>query len=355
MLLLAALACAPAAALPPSELPTGSVTVDAAQLRAAAGDARTLSSRWSAWLDAGAYDALSAAIAAARRDDPATVLALRALLPDLAGRGHDDAAARSVLTQLAQWPALVWRRHEETRADWFQPLFDPGAAARFSLDRIERADTVARWRDAFRRDAAGALDAALSQPRQAELAAAAIASLDAPAMKSLLRAPALKSASTLPGPVAVALARRDPTPARFDAALRTASAEQALALLADTPALLPAEQSRAWLASKVHDRSFGSAAVIAFVRSAASDDDDVDATLRSWLRDPALAPSVAGALARGGLAPIERLLDGADDATTLQHLALALRLHGSDAARALLRVLASDPRLPGHVRAELSR
>src|SRR5690606_33805011 len=121
---------APAAAATRAELPSGAVVLEDESLGRAAAEGDALAQGWIALVERGEFAVVGRAAAVRGEDAGAAArqLALSRLVRHLqdtqAGRGK---AGRALLASLAGREPLAWRRHEETRGDWFVPVVDPGA------------------------------------------------------------------------------------------------------------------------------------------------------------------------------------------------------------------------------------
>lgn len=325
-------------------LPPGAVLVD--NVRSFDVDARAAALEASIAVggDAAALTALTALTDPVLREATAA-----RLLDRLQQRGAMPSDA--LLGTLAGWPVLVYRRHEETTADWFVPVFDlPGKVQSLRLLQAREHEVTALLTAmAGKRGDDAARVLAQASPQAAALAidAASAATLDT------LRARSKATGATLPSPAVAALARRMADAETFLHALDTAAPLDVLPLFSSTLPALSQADADAVLRDALARPAYASAAAFALVQR------DADAPLlRSLLAAPDTGPSVAAALARAphGLARIDSLLaDTQADAGTLTHLALALRLRGDADAGHRLETLRDDPRLPASVRAELQR
>ena len=79
-------------------------------------------------------------------------------------QGAASASRLAFIEQVAAATPKVWRRHEETRADWFEPVFNlPAQAA--AIPRLWRAaERRAYWQSALQNDVKAALNALRQLP-----------------------------------------------------------------------------------------------------------------------------------------------------------------------------------------------
>jgi hypothetical protein len=309
-------------------------------------------------------DAILAAIA---RDEAESALAQLHALPDplrfepVAARVIDaltsaspTRAARRVLDALAREPVRLYRRHEETAGDWFVPLYDvPGRAdaALRALDFIaarERITTRLRI----------APDEVLDGAAQAPLVLADAIARSDDATVAAFAAAALARDAGVPGVVWAALARRRPQPDVLQATLRHAEPLHLLPLLQELPPRLAPADALAWLEPALQRDEYASAALLALGQLAPRSP-AADVMLLKRLGSARDGASVAAALARDSrpdrVARIDALLAKPQASAVVADLALALKLEGSDAAKARLHRLLQDPRLPPRAKAELQR
>jgi hypothetical protein len=273
--------------------------------------------------------------------------------------GQDSAAVRDILGELAHVPTKVFRRHEETRGDWFVPLIDVSGRARFALRALDAGVLRKTWNDRLSADPARALDDMGGlQPEQHLVIAEAMAELDEPSVARLEQY--MKSGKEqAPSVVWRALAERSRDPAVYAAAARASSDAELIRLLPTAKRQLAPADAERWLSTLVDRKGLQSAALLALA-SLAEPDSAALQRLMDALDSPASGASAAAALAArpqsDRLELIQALVrDPAAGAERLTWLALALRLEDSPQARDELRHLAVDPRLPVSVREELSR
>ena len=330
-------------------LPPGAVLIEADTVRAAA--AETKLAALEAKLAAGAIDEIVATLAA--MPDPLERESSAARLLDrLQGSGADAPAA--LLDALERTPVLVYRRHEETAADWFVPVYDIPAKVQ-SLRRLQaQRHAVETLRTTLQAKDADKAFAALAAADSRVAALAIGSATDAAVLRLATRS---KRADTLlPSPALAALAQRTHDPVDFLHALEHGAALDVLPLFASTLPTLAPTDALPVLRDALARPDYASTAAFALV-ALAPRDADAATLLKAALDAPATGASVAAALAQSpdGLARIDALLATATDPGALKHLALALRLEGSTQALERLDRLREDPRLPATVRTELQR
>lgn len=304
-----------------------------------------------AQLDAGAIDGAIASLAAM----PDAVVRERSaahLLDRLQASGAHVPGA--LLDALEQMPVMVYRRHEETVADWFVPVYDIPARAQ-SLRRLQtQHDAVAMLQRMLRGKAPEQAIVALAaaDPRVAALA------IDSAAESAVMQLATANKASAvrLPSPALAALVWRTRDPADFILALEHAAPIDVLPMFGSVlPQLAPDDALRV-LRDALARPDYASVAAFALVELAPRNA-EAAGLLGHALATNATGASIATALAQApdGLARIDALLANASQPASLKHLALALRLEGSTAARDRLDRLREDPRLSAAVRTELQR
>lgn len=347
-LLLSFAAAAPAAV---PELPRGAMLVAPETLAAAEPAALALEQRAGAALQAG--DAPAAiALLAAETDPSVRELAADRLIERLRA-GPPSVAGAALLDWLAARPAQVYRRHDETAADWFVPVFDLDGRARGTRLLWQQQAEREHWRERLAQAPQAALaDLADADAGALARAAEAIAALT-PEQHAGVRA-ALDGGS--PAALWLASARRAPDLDAYRAVLARGGEAQQLELVASARIALPADAALRFLDAAAERPALASAAILALAPLAADHTPALE-RLDDLLSDREHGASAAAALARlprpDRVQKIEALLETAPDATRATHLALALRLEGSPAAQAALRRLADDPRLPEGLRQEL--
>jgi hypothetical protein len=263
-------------------------------------------------------------------------------------------AVDAFLALLEAAPVRVFRRHEETAADWFLPVFDipvRAASARRVIARVQARDATLAD---LRRDGVPALSTAKSAQDSQAIADAIELADDA--LVADLSSAALRGDVELSSAAWAALARRSSQAEVLVAVLKKAEPVDVLPLFEHLPKRLPDDVALAWLGEASGDPRYASAAVMAMGALAANS----DAALRELekrLDTPDTGASAAAALAQldraDRLARLDRLIANADSPVALTNLALALRLDGSDAALKRLDSLRSHPRLPAAAKAEL--
>jgi hypothetical protein len=312
----------------------GQTDLERVQAKLAAGDAAAAYALMQGWQDP-------------ERFEVAAVLVIRRL-----SEQPLDKAGRALLERLAQEPVRLYRRHEETAADWFVPLFDVGAQAASLLKLTDFQGDRDRLIDAIARDPGAALAALPDAPAlvAAAFEAMPLAMLDQVAMF------VLADGVGLPSPAWTMLAQRLPRQDLLNAALVHADPVDLLPLIATIAAQSSSKSNVAWLERAATHAPLASAAVLALGRMAPSSPEAYEALLKHLGRDTTGA-SAATALARWPAADrverIETLIGKASDSAVLADLALALRLEGSERALRRLEVLGRDPRLPESARSEL--
>ena len=320
-------------------LPPGAVLIDGATAKSDSArlaiETATLLGRLERGDDAGALARLQ------KISDPlAFELTAARVIEGLSMTSKGDA----LLAALETVPTRVFRRHEETMADWFMPAFDIAGQAK-SLREMRarrqraaalRADLLADPAAATKRDGEWPQAIAMLSPQEVERVAEAIVG---------------QRAHADPGAV-VALAARSKRADLWDLALDTGAPVDVMPLFRQVDAQLSPDAAKAWVTRAARDPRYASAAVLASARLP-------DDALHAWLDDATLGPSAAAALAqRDGdafVGQVDALAGAKASGQRLRHVALALRLIGTPAALAKLQRLAQDPRLPAHVRTELQR
>jgi hypothetical protein len=263
------------------------------------------------------------------------------------------AASLQLLDSLQHEPVRLWRRHEETAADWFMPLFDIAS----------RAESARRLL-AFNQD----VEALVLRTQQDPRALGTAKGTDALVATAMSRLPdasieaiatqALRGEIELPSPAWTALARRRPRLEVLQATTDHADAIDLLPLLQQlTPALAP-RVAFEWLQQNAMKPEIRSAAVLG-IGTLAPQLPEAAAALEKHLGNPESGASAAAAIARlpeaDRMQRIDALLAKATRTEVVADLALALRLEGSDKALQRLRALESDPRLSAAAKAELQR
>lgn len=231
--------------------------------------------------------------------------AIALVLRDLAALRANPARA-TFADAIAERGSIVWRRHEETRADWFVPLFELRAQAK-ALPALWRAN---QWRDEWNQQFEASSSAAVkrliklnaqsdpSAEHEAGVAAQCIAAMSEPAVERLSSevAAGQSKLASLPVSTLLALAERRPNPSLLEYVAQQGKPEQVLRVIAvlkhwQDPAaerlLLDLERRPEW----------SSAATLAVVPKLAGSEEGIDA-LRLRLSDPAHRASTASALAR---------------------------------------------------------
>ena len=364
LLLMAALCCAAPAALAATRagLPPGARIADARELSTDTAEAGPLAARWRAAVDAGRFAQVLGEVESAAPGGEVE-LALSALVEHLQGSaaGRTE-AGKAFLAQLAERPNLLWQRHEETAGDWFVPVVQPGPEAASALAVIGRERKRDAWLARLRSDPAEALGE-IDTPDGLVAARDAVA-IAAPADLERLESMHTRASAGLPVEVLAPLAARRGSAELYRDALRKASPQLAVLLVAEIPRSLPAAEAVPLLTAAAGNPAVGSVAVLALSEFAQRS--DVHERLLGWLDDAALGASAASALVRAAEA-------GAIDSATLvrqlgQRAAgaksggaapassvLALRLLDTPASRAALQRIAADPATPAALRAELQR
>ena len=253
--------------------------------------------------------------------------------------GVDSPAARAVLEALAQSPVRVYRRQEETAADWFVPAFDVPGRAQSALRLLRLRAATDLWQRDLADDPARALAAlALADDEARRAVTDAIASLsDAQAGAVLQRARIADL--DLPSGLWAALAARLSHREAFDALARHGSEADVLVALTNVDAL-PSADAVHWLLTLGQRPRLRSAALLALAAHARPGSAAL-AHLVEQLADADDGPSAALALTRRPDADRIALIDSLLTTQTAPHaranLALALRLEGSEQARRALQ------------------
>ncbi len=272
--------------------------------------------------------------------------------------GEDSPQGRSVLFDLTKASTRVFRRHEETRADWFVPLVDVPSKAQFALRAWDAGAERRAWLAELSASTESAIRALSTASANLPLALVeAIAELaqverDALSVKMLLQPEAFDSS------VWAAMASGSKDKRVFATALLRCDDNDLLALL---PAVgqLSASEAGDWLIHLSARPALTSAALLALAPLADRRSVGLQhliATLDSETHGASAATALGHRPHTDRLALIEKLIaDPAASSRRLTSLALALRMDESTQARVVLDQLARDPRLPAHVRAELLR
>lgn len=285
-------------------------------------------------------------------DDPVEFEAAAAQVIQVLQAQAPSTAGEALLRWLEHAPTRVYRRHEETAADWFQPVFDlPGRAA-----SARRLHVFAAARDQWVAALEASPDAVARVPDPG-LLGAAIERLSEAASERLARA-ASRGGMELPGPAWAALARRHPRADVLASSLREAPPLDLLPVFDAVTTQAEPKVALEWLTEAARRPELASAAVLGLGRLAARMP-DAEAALAAHLGDPETGASAAAAFAQldlpDRLARIDSWLGRAQTSGQVNDLALALRLEGSPAARRRLQALADDPRLGLAQRKELQR
>jgi hypothetical protein len=359
-------------------LPPGAIMIDAATPKPAAEALAIEAGGIAAMARAGQPDAAFARLSAI---DGALRFELVATRVIDALQGQPGKGGLDLLGRLEAVPVRVYMRQPETAADWFVPVFDLPAKARSARGVIARARRRDAWLEALGTDPASAVahakglssvsDAAgktgVAMPRDTRVShpdeqpdpivAAKITTLaDAiglatPALAARIADEVAAQKAALPSPAQAALAKRSADPRMWELALRHGEPVDVLPLFENAAATLGEDDARAWLAMAARRAEYRSVAALALGQLPQADP-------YAALDDPATASEAAVALARApdAFAIVERLLaDPKAPSSRVASLALALRLIDTEPARARLRALRDDPRLPASVRAELQR
>jgi hypothetical protein len=284
-----------------------------------------------------------------------------------------------LLDRIAEVPVRVFMRQPETAAEWFVPVFDLPAKAASAQRMLVRAARRAHWIEALRSDPKSVVAYAKRRPPAAEktsppptqpaayfahgedesdpIASAQIATLAEairqapPALVARLAEEIAAQKDALESPVQAALAARSADPRMWELALRDGEPVDVLPLFALAGSALGEAEARAWLRQAAAYPVYASTAAMAAMQLGGG---DPMAALDSAER----GAEAAAALARrpDAIELAERgLAEPAAAPTRLANLVLLLRLVDNEAARARLRALREDPRLPDAVRAELQR
>jgi hypothetical protein len=307
-------------------------------------------------LQAGQADAARARLIA--EADPVIAEAAADALIERLRRAAPSRAGSELLQWLAGQPDRLFRRHEETAADWFVPWFAVARRADGTLEAWRRDQERENWHRRLAEDPAAAIEAlAADTPDQQQRAAEAALELSDAEIGRLLDA-ARVAPERLSADLWAAIGERSGDPQAAAEVLARGSQVQQLALIAAVPRRLPPAQAQALLERAGHQPALASAATLALAALAASHPPAAD-LLAHRLDDPELGPSAAAALARmpgaDRVARIDAMLGAEPTALRSRHLVLALRLEGSPQAGALLQRWASDPRLPTALQRELIR
>jgi hypothetical protein len=358
LVLVLALLSSAALARPLALLPAGALVVETdaiAASTAALADAKAAQLQ----VDLHGKGATAALQSLSDLQDPLAYELTAAVLIAELQNGQDSAAVREILGELVRVPTKVFRRHEETRGDWFVPLIDVSGRARFALRALDAGVLRKTWKDRLSADPARALDDVGGlQPEQHLVIAEAMAELDEQSVARL--AEYMKSGNEQqPSVFWRALAERSSDPAVYAAAARACSDADLIRLLPTAKRQLASADAERWLLAMAERKALQSAALLALAPLADSDSQALVRLVNS-LDMPASGASAAAALAarpQGDRLDLIRSLaaDPAAGGERLTWLALALRLEGSKEALGELRHLAVNPRLPVSVREELSR
>lgn len=329
------------AVLPPGAvlIDAGTAKPDAAQVAMAAG---------AVLARAAAGDADGAFAALRRIEDPLrfelTAARVVAALQEAPGAG-----APALLAKLEGVPPRVFRRHEETAADWFLPVFDIAAKARSARLLLERRTRREAWLARLAADPKAALAAGAKHGEDPALVDAIAQA--SPALIARLVEAAAKADAALPSAAQAALAARSGDAHAWRLALRESRPLDVLPLFARVDTALGDAEARAWLQEAAAHPAYASAAAMAATRLAGTE-------ALAALDSAEQGAEAAAVLAQrpDAIELAERALaDPSASPTRLAHLVLMLRLIDDAAARARLQALRDDPRLPAAVRAELQR
>ncbi|MBD8526927.1 hypothetical protein [Pseudomarimonas arenosa] len=273
--------------------------------------------------------------------DQAAALVLQAL-PEQAA----SPARRAYLDGVQQRPQKVWQRHEETRADWFVPVFHIHAQARALPAQWQANEWRKRWLGRYASVSAQWVDQLVQRQgeateeyqREMRVAAEVLASLPPQLFERVYER--LIDVRSLPASIALALSGRAPAESLLRQVIDHGQSSEILGAIdvlrhwADPAAerlLVELEAQSEW----------SSAATLALVPKWV----DKPAPIVSRLADPKHRASTASAIARlpetEMLAVIERLANA--DKQIDQGLMLALELQGGEVAmrraEAMLRAL----------------
>lgn len=272
-------------------LPPGAVLIDAATPKpdaaALAVDAGAIVSRARGGDIDGAFAQLQAI------DDPlrfelTAARVIEALPLSPSAPGYD------LLARFEGVPPRVFRRHEETAADWFLPVFDLAAKARGRRDLAVTAGRAQQWLDAFDEDAMQAAKRASDLARApathggpplppGTLASHAPGDIDVmraaklralpeairratPAQVARIADAVARRKAPLDSPAQAALARRSGDARMWTLALQHAAPVDVLPLFAQASASLGEKAARAWLADAARQPDYASAAALALAR-----------------------------------------------------------------------------------------
>jgi hypothetical protein len=283
--------------------------------------------------------------------DPVRFELAAVIVIDALQASPDSPSSRAALAALALEPVRLFRRHEETAADWFLPMFDVGARASSTLKLFD----FLRGRDALVATIEKDPIAAFAPSVPPSLVAAAIGEL-APQTLTRVATLAMGDRIELPSAAWSALARRQPSADLLAKVIEVAEPIDVLPLIPDVIRKIDPDVATNWLELTTTKSELASAAILS-LGTVAAKHAPAEAALARHLGDPKTGASAAAAFAR--LDRVDRLeridvhLATAKSAEAVRDLALALRLEGSASARARLDRLGHDPRLPASARAEL--
>ena len=272
--------------------------------------------------------------------DQAVSWVLEALAQD-----RSSASGRAFVAEIATTSPKVWRRHEETRADWFEPMFNlPEQAA--AIPALWRAaERRAFWRSALDSDAESALSALFGAGKEDagenDLAAAAaiIAEIDPASLTRVEQAMLIEAkrvaAEPLPATLALAVAQRRPSEALLRPVLDAADPAQMIAVLR-VLAAWPDPAAERMLIELERQPAWSSAATLALLPKWFDDPQKLPEIARR-LADPERRASTASAIARrpsaAAIGLIERLQAKGQRGSISDGLLLSLDLLGSAEAR----------------------
>jgi len=340
----------------PQDLPVDAVIVDDATITAANPIAASKAQAATSALHAGGAKAALKELATLT-EPLAFELAAARLVATLQA-AEDSPQARSVLLELSKVPIRVFRRHEETRADWYVPLLDVAGKAQFALRAWDAGVQRRAWLVELSAGGDRAIRALSSTTAKGHPALIEAIGELAQDKLNTLSAEMLRQPEAFASSVWAATAARSQDKRVFAAALIHCEDSDLLALL---PAVrqLSAADAGDWLTQLTGRPSLASAAMLALIPFAEQRSAALEHLIAS-LDSETLGSSAATALGQrpqpDRLALIEKLIaDPAANSRRLTSLALALRLDESTQARIVLDQLARDPRLPANVRAELLR
>lgn len=277
------------------------------------------------------------AIADPMLHDLTAALLLQALAEQTASSG-----GRAFLDGMQGRSPRVWQRHEETRADWFVPVFELQAQA----SAIPGLWQARAWRDQWRQRLVETADQAFEQLIKLErgashasatelhAAAQSIAELTQPEFEGLYRRLEL-SKKTLPPEIELSVAERQPNQRSLRRVIQANQADQMLRVI-EILRQWPSPVAEQLLLDLESEPAWSSAATLALIPKLA-DSEHGKTAIAERLADPQRRASAASAIARmpeqQALVLLETVQTRSKSDHSLPGVLLALELQGGQAAQ----------------------